>query len=283
MGMQIVLPVIMGLERVVAAELQELGHGDADITLADAEVRLRAPTDRSALSRTIARLNLRLACAERVLLELDQAQLRSFDDLVAWIEGLPWEDWVPESAEIRVGGYALDSVLHSVPDIQRLIKRGIVERLLERRYGGRARMVPERREQGRILVRFALRNDCCSLRVDTSGTGLHKRGYRSEAMAAPLRRLWRPLCPSAYWPARPPAELDQVSTGGRALRSLLRLGHHRHRGGPPRRGSCARATAPFRGEIGAGWIRLLLPTSVGWREEADAGIARIRPGGNGEP
>ncbi|MDI9498571.1 MAG: class I SAM-dependent RNA methyltransferase [Bacillota bacterium] len=280
--MQIVLPVIMGLERVVAAELQELGHGDADITLADAEVRLRAPTDRSALSRTIARLNLRLACAERVLLELDQAQLRSFDDLVAWIEGLPWEDWVPESAEIRVGGYALDSVLHSVPDIQRLIKRGIVERLLERRYGGRARMVPERREQGRILVRFALRNDCCSLRVDTSGTGLHKRGYRSEAMAAPLKEtLAAALVRLLHWPARPPAELDPgcpweaeslydpyCGSGTIVIEAALR----------------AAGAAPGR-------LRRFAGEKWGWldqaafaherrlaREEADAGIARIRAG-----
>ncbi len=207
--MHIVLPVIMGLERVVAAELLELGHGDAEITLADAEVRLQAPADRGELSRLLARLNLRLACAERVLLELDQTRLGSFDELVAWIESLPWEDWIPESAEIRVGGYALDSVLHSVPDIQRLMKRGIVERLLQRRYGGRVRTVPERREHGRILIRFALRNDCCSLRVDTSGSGLHKRGYRSEAMAAPLKEtLAAALVRLLRWPARPPAGLD---------------------------------------------------------------------------
>ncbi|MDI9468738.1 MAG: hypothetical protein QM296_00850 [Bacillota bacterium] len=207
--MHIVLPVIMGLERVVATELLELGYQVEEITLSDAEVRLQAPSERSELSRTLARLNLHLACAERVLLELGQAQLGSFDDLVAWIESLPWEDWVPESAEICVGGYALDSVLHSVPDIQRLIKRGIVERLIKHRYGGRIRTVPERREHGRVLLRFALRLNFCSLRVDTSGVGLHKRGYRSEAMAAPLKEtLAAALVRLPHWPALPPAKID---------------------------------------------------------------------------
>jgi putative N6-adenine-specific DNA methylase len=95
---------------------------------------------------------------------------------------MPWERYITKDGAFPVNGHALSSALHSIPDCQKIVKKAIARRLTEK-YG--AERHPE---TGAVYkVRFAIMNDKASLYIDTSGAGLHKRGYRPVSVAAPLR------------------------------------------------------------------------------------------------
>ncbi|MDD4367919.1 MAG: THUMP domain-containing protein [Oscillospiraceae bacterium] len=206
--MDIVLPVIMGLERQTAAEINALGYDPSQIRLENALVRLSVPDEREQLSQAVARLNIFCSTAERVQVELAEFEARDFESFFDQAAALPWEEWISAGQAFHINGYSLKSQLFSVTDLQRLLKRAIVKRLQETRYHA-AVHVPED-ENGPVLsIRFAFMNDRCALRVDTSGDGLHKRGYRTEANLAPLKETlaaallgtmrWRPFTDECFW------------------------------------------------------------------------------------
>jgi len=130
----------------------------------------------------IARANINLRTAERVLIVIGQTGADSFDELFEGVKAMAWENCIPIDGEFPVKGHCLGSKLHSIPDCQRIIKKAVVERL-------RAKYkVSWLNETGaKHQIQFAIRNDTASLYIDTSGPGLHKRGYRTAGNAAPLR------------------------------------------------------------------------------------------------
>ncbi len=201
--MRIVLPVIMGQESLLSAELLQLGASPAAIQQEAAQVNLAVPLHEADLTACLAQLNLYLSVAERVLLEVAQEEVTTFDQFIAWVEALPWEQWIPPEHVVEVDGYTVESQLHATPSLQRLLKRGVVERLLRTRYQGKTNTLPERPEAGKVLLRFAIRHNHCSLRVDCTGLTLHKRGYRLEGRLAPLREtLASGLLSIMQWPDR---------------------------------------------------------------------------------
>lgn len=184
--MDIIMPVLLGLERICADEVLNLGYPEEKLSLEDGLVRLHADGDMDQLADTIADLNVKLSTAERVELEVFSFEASDFNQFFDRASSMPWEDLIPESYVFTVNGYSRRSQLFSVTDLQRLLKKAIVNRLLEKRYPGRT-LVPERSEVGNLAIKFAFLNDICSLRLDTSGAGLHKRGYRLQSGIAPLR------------------------------------------------------------------------------------------------
>ena len=168
------VPCLFGLEGLAADELRRM---DAQAVAAE-NGRVYFSGDEAMLARA----NLRLRVGERVLLELGRFEAKSFDDLFEQTRALPWEQWIPKDAAFPVAGHSLNSRLFSVSDCQKIIKKAIVERL-KSRY--RLQWFPETAET--VQVRFSLMKDLVSLCIDTSGEGLHKRGYRPAANAAPLR------------------------------------------------------------------------------------------------
>jgi putative N6-adenine-specific DNA methylase len=163
-----------GLEAVVARELKALGYEDQQGR--DGQVCFSA--DVSAICRT----NLWLRSAERVLLQMGRFEARDFGTLFDQTRDLPWERWLPGNANFPVTGRSVKSQLHSVPDCQRIVKKAIVERL-KSVYGG-----DWLDEDGpKYPVDVSLHNDQATLTIDTSGDGLHKRGYRKLTAKAPLK------------------------------------------------------------------------------------------------
>ena len=168
------VPCLFGLEGLVGDELRRLGLED-----------VRAETGRVLCRGTlgdIPRLNLNLRCGERVLLLLGQFPARSFEALFQAVRDVAWEDFIPRDGQFPVKGHALSSQLHSVPDCQKIVKKAAAERL-GRVYG--LERLPETGEK--YQIQFAILHDQCSLYLDTTGPGLHKRGYRAVGVAAPLR------------------------------------------------------------------------------------------------
>ena len=179
------LPVLFGLEACTRDELYALGFESGQVTVSDGLVLLRLASEDLAKD-AVATLNFRLRTAERVLYEVASFDATTFDDLFFQAEALPWERWLDLGFEILVNGYSRQSALFGVPSIQRTLKKAIVNRLLTAR-GNKNGRVREDRRTGQIEVRFALVNNRATLLLDTSGEGLHKRGYRPLRHEAPLR------------------------------------------------------------------------------------------------
>lgn len=169
-----VIPCLFGLESLVGDELRRLNM--ADIQVENGRVQCRGTeTD-------LARLNLNVRCGERVLLLMNSFPARSFEALFQGTAAVAWEDYIPRDGQFPVKGYALDSMLHSIPDCQKIVKKAIVDRLASR-YG--VERLPE--TGAKFQIQFAIQKDICSVYLDTSGAGLHKRGYRAVGVEAPLR------------------------------------------------------------------------------------------------
>lgn len=172
--MKLVATATFGLESVVRRELAALGY--------DAEAVRPGWLGFSGDASAIARANLWLRSSDRVLLELGAFPAEDFDALFEGTRALAWEAWLPPSARFPVRGRSVKSRLASVPACQSVVKKAIVERL---RSALGARELPE--DGPFFPVEVALLEDEARLLLDTSGVGLHKRGYRPVSGGAPLK------------------------------------------------------------------------------------------------
>ena len=172
--LQFTIPTLFGLEGVCAQEVQRLGLS---------EVRAENGRVLCAGSETdLPRLNLNLRTGERVLLTLGRFPAKTFDALFEGARALPWEEFIPRDGRFPVKGHSLNSALHSVPACQSILKKAVAARLGEA-FGQTALA-----ETGALYqIQFSLMGDEAALMLDTSGAGLHKRGYRAQGVAAPLR------------------------------------------------------------------------------------------------
>lgn len=172
--MKLIATAAFGLESVVGRELSWLGYDQQQTE----NGRVIFEGDLEAICRT----NLWLRCADRILLLIGRFPADSFEALFQGTKGLPWEHWIPENGAFPVTGKSVKSKLFSVPDCQAIVKKAIVERL---------KTIYRRDwfdETGPVYkVEVSLLNDIACLTIDTSGAGLHKRGYREEAGPAPLK------------------------------------------------------------------------------------------------
>ncbi|MDI6603617.1 MAG: class I SAM-dependent RNA methyltransferase [Thermoanaerobacteraceae bacterium] len=173
-NIQLIAPTLFGVEAVTAREIKALGY--EDINVEDGKVTFTGD------EKAICRANLWIRTAERVLVKLGEFSALTFDELFEGTKALSWEEWIPENAEFPVEGYSLKSKLHSVPDCQAIIKKAVVERL-KRKY--KKEWFDENGPTYKI--KFSLMKDKAILMIDTSGEGLHKRGYRAVSNEAPLR------------------------------------------------------------------------------------------------
>ncbi|MCW2278099.1 THUMP domain-containing class I SAM-dependent RNA methyltransferase [Heliophilum fasciatum] len=189
---ELIATAAFGLESVVAHELKRLGYDDQ--TVEDGRVTFRA--DMAAIART----NLWLRSAERVLVKVGSFRAMTFEELFQGVKALPWADWLPVNALFPVDGKSIRSQLFSVSDCQAITKKAIVEKM-KQTY--RQNWFDENGPKYQIEV--GLLKDVVTLTIDTSGPGLHKRGYRQlngpaalkETMAAALLSVAR------WYPDRP--------------------------------------------------------------------------------
>ncbi|CAM3305174.1 MULTISPECIES: class I SAM-dependent RNA methyltransferase [Brevibacillus] len=163
-----------GLESVVAEEVKALGYSQVEVE--NGKVCFSA--DISAIART----NLWLRTADRVRLKIGEFKATTFDELFEKTKALPWADWITEDATFPVEGKSVKSTLYSVPDCQAIVKKAVVESL-KRTY--KTEWFEEKGPMYKIEV--ALHKDIATLTIDTSGPGLHKRGYRGLIGTAPLK------------------------------------------------------------------------------------------------
>lgn len=171
---KLVATAAMGLEKPVADEVRALGY---EPNVENGKIYFEG--DETA----IARANLWLRVADRVKIVAGEFKAITFDDLFEGVKSIPWEDYLPADAEFPVSGKSVKSQLGSVRDCQAITKKAIVERL-NGAYGRRG-ILPETGALFKIEV--SMLKDTATLTIDTSGAGLHKRGYRVGQGDAPLK------------------------------------------------------------------------------------------------
>ena len=171
---QYCVPCLLGLEGPIADELRRLDM--QDVKSENGRVYFAGGFE------ALADANINLRIGERVLIELGRFEARSFEELFQGTKALPWERFIGRDGAFPVKGYSLNSALFSVSDCQKIIKKAIVERLKS------VYSLEWFPETGALYqVQFSIMKDSVSLCIDTSGEGLHQRGYRPAHNAAPLK------------------------------------------------------------------------------------------------
>ena len=187
MRLELIATATFGLEAVVKREIQNLGYKilkseDGKITYMGDE-------------RAIVKSNLWLRSADRVLLKMAEFKAMEFEELFQQTKARPWEELIPIDGKFTVTGTSVKSKLHSVPACQSIVKKAIVERLKE------YYCIDHFEETGAAYtVKTTILKDNVTLTVDTSGAGLHKRGYRARDVAAPIKEtLAAAMVQLSFW------------------------------------------------------------------------------------
>jgi len=184
---RLIATTAFGLEAVVKREVLALGFKDVSV--------LDGRVDFSCEFSDIAKANIWLRSSDRVLLNMGEFTALSFDELFEGVKSLDWEQWIPANGKFTVTGKSIRSKLFSVPDCQAIVKKAVVERL-KTRY-----KTDWFKEDGpEYKIQVGLLKDKATLTIDTTGAGLHKRGYRPAAALAPLKEtLAAALISLTYW------------------------------------------------------------------------------------
>ena len=176
MIMKLLIPVASGLEQITKRQLFSLGFE-------------KAPADNGRIEvegtwEDIARLNVFLRSGERVLILLDRFLATTFDELYEGFYNIPWENYLTVESKILMDGKSVLSQLAAIKAAGGVAKKAIISRLADKVRIGRKTFS----ETGaRSIIGFSIFKDEVSVTLDTSGDGLHKRGYRSLAYSAPLK------------------------------------------------------------------------------------------------
>ena len=173
-NLKFAVPTLFGLEGLCADEMRRLNLPE-----------VQAENGRVLCGGTAAdlpRLNLNLRTGERVLIVLGSFHAEDFDALFEGTKALPWEQFIPRDGQFPVKGHSLNSALHSIPACQAIVKKAVAARL-----GGKYGLNTLPETGALYQIQFSIMKDTATLMLDTSGAGLHKRGYRSRGVDAPLR------------------------------------------------------------------------------------------------
>ncbi len=163
-----------GLEASVKRELNKLGY--ENLSVIDGHIKFSGDLE------TIPKCNLWLRSADRLFLNIGEFFAYSFDELFEKTKMLPWENWIPENGKFTITGKSVKSKLFSVSDCQSIVKKAIVERLkIKYKKDWFEETGPE------YKIKVSLLKDNVTLTIDTSGLGLHKRGYREQSVIAPIK------------------------------------------------------------------------------------------------
>lgn len=174
MQMKFSVPCLLGLEGLIADELRRM---DAQNVAAQ-----NGRVDFEGDETVLARANICSRYAERILIRMGSFRAETFEELFQGVKKIPWEMFIGEKDAFPVKGYSLDSKLFSVSDCQAIIKKAVVERL-KAKYN-----LNWFEETGTVYqIQFSIMKDTVTLFIDSTGAGLHKRGYRPVANAAPIK------------------------------------------------------------------------------------------------
>ncbi len=190
---EVIITTLFGLEALVSREVRRLGYEVLSVT----DGRVTFLGDWEALCRA----NMWIRTGERVFIKVSEFRATTFDELFEATKAVDWQRFIGKEDAFPVKGYSLKSKLASVRDCQSIIKKAIADKLSS------VYSLPLPEHGPTYQISFSLLKDTVTLMIDTSGEGLHKRGYRHVSNIAPLKETlaaamvelsrWRfeyPLC-----------------------------------------------------------------------------------------
>ena len=174
--MKLLIPVASGLEQITKRQLFSLGYEKAPAF----NGRIEVDGD----WQDVARLNVFLRSGERILVQLAKFSATTFDELYEGVYAIDWENWLTVDSKILMDGKSVQSALGAIKAAGGVAKKAIIRRLSDKLRSGRQTFA----ETGaRSIVGISIYKDEATVTLDTSGDGLHKRGYRALAYSAPLK------------------------------------------------------------------------------------------------
>lgn len=174
MEYNLIATTTFGIEGITAKELKALGY--EDLKTENGKVHFQGD------EMDIAIANIHLRTADRILINMGEFNALSFEELYQGTKKIKWNEIIPVDGIMHVNGKSVNSTLHSVPDCQSIVKKAIVDSM-SNAYG-----IKQFEESGPLYkIEVSILKDKVTLTIDTSGPGLHKRGYREEAGIAPLK------------------------------------------------------------------------------------------------
>ena len=186
--MKIIITTLFGLESPTKGDLLDRGYDKDKITVSDGVVTLEGDY------YDVARANMWAKHAERIFIEVGEFDCGMSDDpdtnFNAFFEGcraIKWVNFIPANWAFIVNGFSRKSKLYGIPALQKLAKKAIAESLAVSRGLSADTKISENEEIGSVKIQFGIVNDTCRFMIDTSGAGLHKRGYRPLTHEAPIR------------------------------------------------------------------------------------------------
>lgn len=163
-----------GLERVVKSELERLGYPTAPAI--NGAITFKGD------ALAVARCNVNLRSADRVYIKLKEFPALDFDSLFEGVKSIEWGDIIPKDGKILVNGKSVKSKIFALSACQSVVKKAIIEKM-KQSFG-----TSFFSEKGATYsIEFSIYKDVCSIYLNTSGTGLHKRGYRDMVGIAPIK------------------------------------------------------------------------------------------------
>jgi putative N6-adenine-specific DNA methylase len=209
MNYRLIATTVFGLEAIAAYEIKALGF--ENVIVENGRVFFDGTAE------DIVRANLWLRCVERVFIVVGQFKATSFEALFNGVNALPWEVYISEKAAFPVNAKSVKSKLFSLSDIQKIAKKAIVKRLSQL-YG-----VTWFEETGETYdLTVSILNDEVTVMIDTSGEGLHKRGYREKGNEAPMKEtLAAGLLQVARWQPKIPLIDPMCGSGTIVIEAAL--------------------------------------------------------------
>lgn len=210
--LDLIATTAFGLESIVKDEIIKLGY--EIISTENGRVTFKGNL------RAVVEANLWLRCADRVLIKVGEFRAETFEELFDKTKSLPWADFIPKNGAFPASKISsVKSKLFSKSDGQRIVKKAIADKLIAS-YG--VRVLPETGANYPVFIRIL--KDQVTLEIDTSGSGLHKRGYREYGNEAPLREtLAAALVILSKWnPSRP--FLDPMCGSGTIVIEAAQIG-----------------------------------------------------------
>ncbi|WP_240839592.1 class I SAM-dependent RNA methyltransferase [Acidaminobacter sp. JC074] len=209
MKFNLIATATFGIEAIVGRELKSLGF--EDVVVENGRVLFTGN------ERDICRANMWLRTADRVFIQVAEFKATTFETLFNRVNEIPWENYLPFDAEFPVNAKSVKSKLFSLSDIQSISKKAIVKRL-GTLYN--KDWLPETGAKYSILV--GILKDTVTVSIDTSGVGLHKRGYREQGHHAPLKEtLAASLINISRWQGKIPLIDPMCGTGTIAIEAAL--------------------------------------------------------------
>lgn len=192
----LIATTVFGLEAIVKRECEQLGFSDINVSNGRVEFK--------GTQQDIAKANLWLRSSERVLIKLGEFEAKSFDELYEKTKSIDWENYLSTNGKFLVSGKSIKSKLYSVPDAQSIVKKAIVDKMSKVHD-----ILWFNETEERYKIEVGLLKDIATITLDTSGAGLHKRGYRQEQTMAPMKEtLASALVMLSNWrPDRPLVDL----------------------------------------------------------------------------